>query len=149
MAIGEPVLPRVHRVTYDEAATDLRAYYTSSGKRNLDEAEFRLAHLDTFFRHYRLTGLGPADITGYIVRREQAGASNGTINRELGVLGQLLRLAYRSGKLLRLPVIEKLKERAPRQGFFEREQFLAVRRHLAADLQGGHDRLHLRPAHAE
>src|SRR5438128_11684514 len=44
VALGEPVLPRLDRITYDEAATDLRAYYTSSGKRNLDEAEFRLAH---------------------------------------------------------------------------------------------------------
>lgn len=135
VALGELVLPRLDRITYDEAAKDLRDYYTSSGKRNLDEAEFRLTHLDTFFRHYRLTAIGPADITRYVVRRQEAKASNGTINRELGVLGRLLRLAYKNGKLLRLPVVEKLKEAAPRQGFFERERFLAVRRHIAGDLQ--------------
>ena len=47
----------------------------------------------------------------------------------------MLKIAYENGKLLRLPVIRKLKEAAPRQGFFEREQFLAVRRHLPEDLQ--------------
>lgn len=47
----------------------------------------------------------------------------------------MLRIAYENRKLLRLPVIRKLKEVAPRQGVFEREQFLAVRGHLSADLQ--------------
>jgi integrase len=35
----------------------------------------------------------------------------------------------------KVPVIRKLKEAAPRQGFFEREQFEAVRKHLPTDLQ--------------
>jgi hypothetical protein len=61
--------------------------------------------------------------------------ANGTINRELAVLTKMLRLAYENRKLLRLPVIRTLKEAAPRQGFFEREQFLAVRARLPEDLQ--------------
>ena len=47
----------------------------------------------------------------------------------------MLKVAYENGKLMRMPVIRKLKEAAPRQGFFEREQFQAVRRHLPEDLQ--------------
>ena len=47
----------------------------------------------------------------------------------------MLRLAYENGKLLRLPVIHKLKEADPRSGFFERGQFEAVRRHLRPDVQ--------------
>jgi integrase len=47
----------------------------------------------------------------------------------------MLRLAHENNKLLRLPVIRKLKERAPRQGFFEREEYEAVRRHLQPDHQ--------------
>lgn len=43
--------------------------------------------------------------------------------------------AYENGKLLRLPIIRSLKESGPRQGFFEREQFEAVKRHLRPDLQ--------------
>jgi len=47
----------------------------------------------------------------------------------------MLRLAYEHGKLARLPVIRKLKEAAPREGFFERAQYEAVRRRLNPDLQ--------------
>ncbi len=42
--------------------------------------------------------------------------SNATINRELAVLKRMLRLAYKHGKLFRLPMIEQLKENGPRQG---------------------------------
>lgn len=47
----------------------------------------------------------------------------------------MLRLAYDYRKLLRLPVVHEPKESAPRQGFFEPEQFEAVHRRLPEDLQ--------------
>jgi len=47
----------------------------------------------------------------------------------------MLRLAYKHGKLFRLPAIEQLKENGPRQGFFEPDQYAAVRRRLRPDLQ--------------
>lgn len=87
------------------------------------------------FRGKRLSGIGPAEASGYVALRQGEGAANDTINRELGVLGRMLRLAYENGKLLRLPMIHKLKEAKPREGFFEREQFESVKRHLHADLQ--------------
>src|SRR3989441_13131534 len=68
-------------------------------------------------------------------RRKLGGTANGTINRERSVLLKMLRLALERGKLARLPVIRGLKEAAPRQGFFEAEQYAAVWRHLPTDLQ--------------
>jgi integrase len=134
-AAGLPMMPRADRVRYDEAATDLRAHYTATGCRDLAEAEGRLAHLDAFFRGRRLLSIGQADATTYALKRQGEGAANGTINRELAVLIRMLRLAYEGAKLLRLPVVHKLKEAGPRQGFFERDAFEAVRRHLRPDLQ--------------
>jgi integrase len=71
----------------------------------------------------------------YVAKRQAEGAANATINRELATLSRMLRVAYENGKLLRLPVLRRLKENAPRQGFFERERYIAVMRHLSPDLQ--------------
>ena len=135
VATGAPILPRQDRVTYDEAAAALRDHYRVTGARDLTEAEYRLAHLDAFFAHRRLASLGPKDAEQYALKRQEAGASNGSINRELAVLGRMLRLAYEHNRLARLPVLRKLEEAAPRQGFFEAGAFDAVRARLSADLQ--------------
>jgi integrase len=134
-ATGQPILPRVDRIRYEEVAADLRTHYETTGCRDLDEADGRLAPLKAFFAGYRVARIGPADAARYAAQRQATGRSNATINRELAVLIRMLRLAYEHGKLLRLPVIRKLKESGPRQGFFEREQYEAVRRRLSADLQ--------------
>src|SRR5206468_1484377 len=71
----------------------------------------------------------------YVAKRQATGTANGTINRERSVLLKMLRLALERGKLARLPVIRGLNEAAPRSGFFEAEQYAAVRGRLPADLQ--------------
>src|SRR5437870_2989112 len=135
VATGQPVLPRADRIRYEEVAADLRQHYEATGSRDLDEADYRLEHLKAFFVGRRVAAIGQAEATAYVLKRQGEQASSATINRELAVLIRMLRLAYENGKLLRLPVIRKLKEAAPRSGFFEREQYEAVRRHLSADLQ--------------
>lgn len=135
VATGQPILPRADRIRYEEAAEDLRKHYETTGERGTKEAARRFAHLKGFFQGRRLAALSGADVTAYVERRQAEKASNGTINRELGVLGKLLRLAYRHNKLARVPAFSCLKEAAPRQGFFEREQFEAVRRRLPDDLK--------------
>jgi site-specific recombinase XerD len=129
------MLRRADRIRYEEVAKDLRQYYRTTGKRDLREVEDRLAHLDRFFRDRRIASIGSTDITEYVDKRQAEGAANSTINRDLAVLNKMLRLAYENNKLFRPPVIHRLKERAPRQGFFEREQYEAVRQHLPPDHQ--------------
>src|SRR5262245_40776346 len=144
-AEGRPVAPRLDRIRYEELAEDLRRYYATTGKRTKVESETRFAHLDRFFTGVRIVSITPAMVARYVAGRQVSkpgpggvmipGAANATINRELGVLSRMLRLGYKHGKVLRLPVIEKLAEAPPRAGFFEQAQFEAVRRHLPADLQ--------------
>lgn len=130
VAMGQPTLPRTDRIRYEEVAGDLRKHYRTTGARNTEEAEFRLRHLNAFFANRRIAAIGPADTTQYAAQRQERGASNGTINRELAVLSRMLRLAYEQGKLLRLPVIHRLQESDPRQGFFGEVEFLAVHENL-------------------
>ncbi len=134
-AAGMPMLPRADRIRYEEIAEDLRQHYAATGSRDLKETEFRLAHLGRFFAGRRVPAIGGAETTAYALQRQREGASNGTVNRELATLSRMLRVAYENQKLVRLPVIRRLKEAAPREGFFEREQFESVRKHLPADLQ--------------
>lgn len=133
--MGTPALPRIDRIRYDELADDLRRHYEVTNCRDLKEADVRLKPLKAFFSGRRASGMGGPDIERYVQVRQGAAVSNGAINRELSTLGRMLRLAYEHGKLQRVPMIHRLKEAAPRQGFFEREQFAAVRKQLPPDLQ--------------
>lgn len=135
VASGQPILPRADRIRYEEVAQDLREHYQATGSRKLDEVDDRFAHLKRFFAGRRIATVNPSDITRYVLARQAERASNATINRDLAVLRRMLRLAYESGKLLRVPPTKQLKENPPRQGFFERQPYEAVRRHLRADLQ--------------
>jgi len=144
-ARGEVLLPRVDRITYDEAKADLIAYYKTSGNRDLSEAEARLKHLDRFFSRRRLVTITPDVVTAYAADRQAdrkdeddnviPGAANGTINRELATLSKMLRLAFEHGKLQRQPIVKKLREADPRAGFVTREQFASVRKHLPEELR--------------
>jgi integrase len=85
--------------------------------------------------------IGPALVTDYVACRQQDRTrfqrppSNRTINIELALLKRMLRLAYKNGKLLRVPPIDLLRESPPREGFFEAHQYEAVRRRLPEDLR--------------
>jgi integrase len=135
VAMGQPVLPRIDRIRYDAISNDLWEHYVTSGNRGLREAGARFKPLNQFFQNRRVAAITASETTKYIAWRQAQGVANGTINRELSVLGTMLRLAYERGKVLRLPTIHLLKEASPRSGFFERDQFLAVRRHLPEALQ--------------
>ncbi len=134
-AKGEAIAPRLDRIRYEEARADVVAYWETTKGRNLTEATKRLKHLDPFFSGRRIATIGPATVTQYVQQRQAEQAANGTINRELGVLSKMLRLALRQSKLARVPLFDKLAEDAPRSGFFERDQYQAVTKRLPEDLQ--------------
>lgn len=58
-----------------------------------------------------------------------------TINRELQTLKRMFSLSIESGRIATKPKIKMLKEAPPRSGFFEREQYESVLRHLPAELR--------------
>jgi integrase len=134
-ARGLPIQPKLDRVRYIDAAQALRQHYQTTGCRDVTEAGWRLAHLDRFFTGRRLASIGPKDAEAYARRRQEAGASNASINRELAVLGRMLRLAYEQGQLARVPKLLRLTEAPPRSGFVDQETFEAIRQHLPEDLQ--------------
>ena len=136
VAKGLPVSPQIGRMTFDEAAADLVTEYTVNGRRSLVGLKVRLKiGLRPFFTGKRMAGLTTADVRAYVAQRQKDGAANATINRELAALKRMFTQAVRAGKLITAPYIEMLREDNARQGFFEREQFEAVRRHLPATVR--------------
>lgn len=135
VATGQLILPRADRIRYEEVTADLKRHYEATGTRDLKEYARRVKHLDRFFAGRRVGGIGQPVVDAYIVHRHGEGAVGATIRRELSTLTKVLRLAYENGKLVRLPILHKPKEGPPREGFFERDQYEAVRRRLAPDLQ--------------
>lgn len=133
---GIPASQRMNRVMFDELLTDLETEYQVNGRDTLDDLKRRLRlHIRPYFGGMRAAAITTADIIKFTSKRQQAGASNGEINRELSGIKRAYNLAIRAGKLLHKPHIPMLKEARARKGFFEREQFEAVRAHLPEHVQ--------------
>jgi integrase len=86
----------------------------------------------------RAVDITTPDVNQYIELRIEAGASNGTINRELTTLKRAFMLGTKSTppKVMQAPYIVKLKEDNIRKGFFEDHEFEALRDALPYHLQG-------------
>lgn len=161
IAKGLPVSPAIGRLTFAEAAADVRTDYQINGKRSLEALDQRLnLHLLPYFGHRRMATITTGDIRTFIAKRQsdtvhvrkarrvrlpngetieepeiRKPLSNGEINRELAILRRVFSLAIQNEKLLHKPYVPMLKEAPPRSGFFEAEQLAAVIRHLPEALK--------------
>jgi len=134
---GQPLTAKIGRLRFEEAAKDLVTDYEINGKRSKDNLQNTIIDgaLEPWFRGRRLASLTTPEIREYIADRQEKGYANATINRELSALKRMYTLAIQAGKLLHRPHIPMLAENNVRQGFFERSQFEAVRRHLPPTYQ--------------
>ena len=135
IANGVAITAKAGQVRFEDAAKDLIADYTVNHKRTLVDLTRRLEHhLTPWFQGRRVSTITTADVRAYVAHRQREGAANASINLELRNLKRIFTLAMQAGRVLQRPYIPMLKEDNIRKGFFEREQFDAVRRHLTAPL---------------
>ena len=135
VANGRPILPRADKVGFEELAQDFLNDYRVNGKRSIENAERNVRHLAEAFTGRRVVSITTTDIRAYIERRQQAGASNATINRELAALKRMFNLAIQAEKVYRKPHIPSLEENNVRTGFFSEVDFLALHDALPAHLR--------------
>src|SRR5207253_4891203 len=121
--------------TFRAAVRDVLDDYRMNRRRSLRDVERHVRlHLGPFFGRRRLAAITTADVRRYVLRRQEEGARNATINRELSVLKRGFTLAIAAGTLVSRPHIPLLREDNVRRGFFEANEFESVRRRLSPDL---------------
>ena len=126
LAAGRPTGPAVERTTYDDMAKMLEDSFVVNDRRSLKRLKGALAHLGLEFKGVPARGIDEGRIGAYVRKRLDAGAANGTINREMTALKRMLTLAVRAQRVARRPHVEMLAEATPRSGFVERPQYEAI-----------------------
>jgi integrase len=126
---------RARRLTFTAAARDVLLDYQQNARRSLPDVRRHVRlHLKPFFGRLPMPTITPADVRRYVARRQRDGVRNATINRELSVLKRAFALAIAAGCLTSRPHIPLLRENNVRRGFFEADEFRAVRDRLPPDL---------------
>ncbi len=129
------VTPQPVRLTLRAAIREVLDDYRVNRKRSLvDVQRHARLHLEPFFGRRYMAAITTADVRRYVARRQDEGAKNATINRELAVLKRAFTLAIAAGTLASRPHMALLREENVRRGFFEAGEFASVRRRLPPDL---------------
>jgi len=140
--IAQGKVPNIQfdKVTFDELADGFLRDYRINQKKSLVRAERSVNHLKASFEGARVTEITSPIINQYVELRMDFGAANATINRELAALKRMLNLGAEQTPPLvdkgRIPIIRMLDENNVRKGFFEHDQFIAVRAALPDYLRG-------------
>jgi integrase len=115
-------------------ATIIEQDYAVNGRRSIDRMKTSLVALRAFFGLSRAIDISYDRLTAYVASRMTDGVMPATIRNDLAILRRAFRLAARAGKAI-CPPFPSLEVNNTRKGFFEREDFEAVRQHLSSPLQ--------------
>lgn len=125
ISTGTYIGPKLEKTRITELADDLVREYRINGRKSIDDLEARWkSHLEPFFGAMRAIDVTSQLVARYIDARQQEGAENATINRELAALKRMFNLSRQSTppKVQSVPYIGMLRENNIRTGFLESKQ---------------------------
>ena len=126
---GQREGPKINRTKFDDLIPLLKREYEIKGRKTWNRREQHLVHLLKVFGGVKVKLINSDRLQTYVTKRLSEGVSNATINRELDCLHRLMVLGSRQTPPLvgRIPHFPKLAEENVREGFFEHDEFLALR----------------------
>lgn len=132
---GRTINLKVNRCKVDELLAMVVTSYRVNNKKSLSDTERRIRkHLKPFFGGRLAASVTSDDLMRFVEHRQGRGAANAEINRELAILRRGYTLARKARKIDDAPIFESLEEDNARKGFFEREQFEAIAKHLSPEI---------------
>jgi integrase len=123
---GTFIGPQSEKIRVSELAEDFLREYRINERKSIDDATARWnLHLEPFFGAKKAIDVSSDLISRYVDQRQQEGAKNATINREVAALKRMFRLGQQStpAKVLRMPHFPHLRENNVRKGFLEDAQY--------------------------
>ena len=133
---GTHLESKARKVLVGELLDDLVRDYKTNGKDHNWCGGVVTNRLRPAFGAVRAVRVAYTDGQRYVEQRQDQGAPNATINREIALLRRAFNLARRAGKLAVSPLFpSKLAENNVRKGFFERAEFLKLRDALPIEIK--------------
>lgn len=132
--LGRPLVDE-EKLTLGDLRDGIVTDYEVNGRRSTARMKLSFSHLVDYFGKDRpALSISPARVREYQKARQEEGASNGSINRELAALKRAFNLKRKDGALSRVPHIPMLAEHNVRQGFLTRGDVDAICKEISDDL---------------
>jgi integrase len=127
---------KARRITVGDLLDSVERHYKINGQDHEWAERVLRKHLRPVFGLRRAAKVKYETVERYIEQRQAEGAANATINRELALLHRAFTLGKEAGRVTIVATLpKKLKENNVRKGFFERDQFVALRSALPSDIK--------------